>query len=145
MDASHTRRLIKSLLDSRGLMPETREELAEYLADLDRGELHPDDAAYVAGLARRLGYAAGGAPAASGAADDGIDEAFPAEEDEPFSATAAAVQAEVALRALEQARGLVAKLREPQPESGTAAPTAPTLEEIDRLLGEAADALTRPA
>lgn len=146
MDANRTRRLIKTMLDSRSLMPETREELAEYLADLDKGELHADDAAYIEGLARRLGHAAGGAPANSNAPDDTDDtlpDEFAADEDEEFSATAAAVQAEVALRAIEQARTLVARLREPKAEGETAGPDAPTLDEIDKALGDAADALTR--
>ena len=78
MDANRTRRLIKTMLDSRSLMPETREELAEYLADLDKGELHADDAAYIEGLARRLGHAAGGAPANSNAPDD-TDDTLPDE------------------------------------------------------------------
>ena len=146
MDANRTRRLIKTMLDSRSLMPETREELAEYLADLDKGELHADDAAYIEGLARRLGLAAGGAPANSNAldaTDDTLPDEFADDEDEEFSAAAAAVQAEVALRAIEQARTLVARLRGPTPEGGAAGPDAPTLDEIEKALGDAADALTR--
>ena len=146
MDATHTRRLIKKMLDSRALLPETREELSEYLADLDKGELRPDDAAYVEGLARRLGHASGGAPAdsnASDSADDALPGDFPGEDDDEFSVTAAAVQAEVALRAIERARTLVAKLREPKPEGNAADAGAATLDEIEKMLGDAAEALTR--
>ena len=75
MDASSLQRLIKKMLDSRDLMPETREELEEYRAELEKGTLHPDDASYVEGLARRLGYAEGGSGAAGGgAARDDDDE-----------------------------------------------------------------------
>ncbi|MGH6619421.1 MAG: hypothetical protein ACREF6_07745 [Alphaproteobacteria bacterium] len=151
MDATNTRRLIKKMLDSRGLMPETREELADYISDIDKGELRPDDAAYVEGLARRLGLAAGGAPANPHAADavgddldDDLDEDFPGGDDADFGDTAAAAQAEIALRAIEQARALLARLREPKAEeagSGAQADTA-TLDEIEKALGDAAEALT---
>ena len=49
----------------------------------------------------------------------------------------------MALRAIEQARTLVARLREPKPEGEAAGPDAPTLDEIEKALGDAADALTR--
>jgi hypothetical protein len=145
MDANHTRRLITNMLDSRTLLPETREELAEYLAERDKGELDPDDAAYVEGLAQRLGHAPGGATTNSHAPDsaDELPGDFPGEDDEEFSATAAAVQAEVALRAIERARTLVAKLREPKPEGRAADADAATLDEIETALGDAAEALTR--
>jgi len=146
MDASHTRRLIKKLLDSRELMPETREDLADHLSDLEKGALPADDAAYIEALARRLGIAAGAAPAAandSEAQDDEPIEDFALgaeDDDEPagMTDTAAAVQLEIALRAVEQARDVAARLRAPAAEGGTD-PAA--LDELDTALGEAADAL----
>jgi hypothetical protein len=149
MDANHMRRLIKQMLDGRSLMPETREELGEYLSDLDKGALHPDDAAYIEELARRLGHGAVGAAANSNAADspdDDLADGFPAIDDEDhdgFGVTAAAVQAEVALRAIEQARTLLATLQAQRAGGDAANPDAPTLNEIEKALGDAADALTR--
>ncbi len=140
MDVSTTRRLIKKMLDSRDLMPETREELAEYLADMDKGELHSDDVAYIFGLARRLGHSEAGVPAdpyAAEAMGDSLGEDF---DDDGDSDTAAAVQAEIALRAVEQAQAVVARMREAG-ASGAGADAA-TLEELDKALGEAAQALT---
>jgi hypothetical protein len=143
MDASHTRRLIKKLLDSRALMPETREELADHLSELEKGQLHADDAAYVDALARRLGIAAGAAPVAandSEAEDDEPVEDFAVDledEDDPID-TAAAVQMEIALRAIEQARSAAARLRMPAAEGGA---DSAALDELDTALGEAADAL----
>jgi hypothetical protein len=143
MDASHTRRLIKKLLDSRALMPETREELADHLSELEKGQLHADDAAYVDALARRLGIAAGDAPVAandSEAEDDEPVEDFAVDledEDDPID-TAAAVQMEIALRAIEQARSVAARLRTPAAEGGA---DSAALDELDTALGEAADAL----
>ncbi|MEJ2760356.1 MAG: hypothetical protein P8126_02130 [Gammaproteobacteria bacterium] len=142
MDVSTTRSLIKKMLDSRDLMPETREELAEYLADLDKDGLHPDDVSYVYGLARRLGYSEAGVPAdpyAAEAMGDSLGEDF-ADTDEGESDTAAAVQAEIALRAVEQARALVTRMREAGPDGAGA--DAATLDELDHALGEAAAALT---
>lgn len=134
MDATTTRRLIKKMLDSRDLMPETREELAEYLSDLNKGALHADDAVYIHGLARRLGHADGGRPADPYAAEAMGDS--PAEEfSDDGDGTAAAVQAEIALRAVAQAQALAARLRAAGP-----ADTA-TLDALDKALGEAAEAL----
>ncbi len=136
MDATTTRRLIKKMLDSRDLMPETREELAEYLSDLDKGALHADDAVYIHGLARRLGHADGGRPAdpyAAEAVGDGLAEDF--SDDDDGDGTLAAVQAEIALRAVTQAQALAARLR-------TAGPgDAATLDELEKALGDAAEAL----
>jgi hypothetical protein len=143
MDVSIVRPLIKKMLDSRDLMPETREELAEYLAELDKGELHPDDVAYVYGLARRLGYSEGGVPAdpyAAEAMGDSLGEEFPGGDDgDGDSETAAAVRAEIALRSVEQAQALVARLR--QTGAGGAGADAATLDEIEKALGDAAEAL----
>jgi hypothetical protein len=147
MDASHTRRLIKKLLDSRELMPDTREDLADHLSDLEKGALHADDASYVEALARRLGIAAGGTPAAANDSETEDDEpaedfALDAEDDDDpagMTDTAAAVQMEIALRAIEQARDIAARLRAPAAE-GVGADSA-ALDELDTALGEAADAL----
>jgi hypothetical protein len=147
MDSSSTQRLIKKMLASSELMPETREELQEYLDDLEKGSLHPDDASYVEGLARRLGFAEGGAPAAglgAGSGDDDDDDDGGYIGNERASDTAAAVQAEMALRKVEQARSLVARLREPA-AGDTEASNAATLDELDRALGDAAEALRRDA
>jgi hypothetical protein len=147
MDASSTQRLIKRMLDSRELMPETREELEEHLAELEKGALHDDDARYIEGLARRLGFAEGGAPpaAASGySGDDADDDGGSFIGNERASDTAAAVQAEMALRKIEQARTLVARLRQVPAAADTAgSETAGTLDELDAALGDAAKALQR--
>jgi hypothetical protein len=147
MDTSQTQRLIKKMLASSDLMPETREELQEHLDDLEKGSLHADDARYIEGLARRLGFAEGsGAPASSGDADDdGDGDGGVFYGNERASDTAAAVQAEIALRKVEQARDLIAGLR--APAGGEAAPDAAatdaTLAEVDTVLADAAEALKR--
>jgi hypothetical protein len=126
-------------------MPETREELQDHLDELEKGSLHPEDARYIEGLARRLGLAEGGTPPASedGDDDDGGDSVFYG--NERASDTAAVVQAEIALRKIEQARDLIAGLRAPQAEGAApdAAANEATLSEIDGTLAEAAEALTR--
>ena len=145
MDASSTQRLIKKMLESRELMPETREELQEHLDDLEKGSLHPDDARYIEGLARRLGFAEGGAAARQGGSGgDADDDGGSFIGEERASDTAAAVQAEIALRKVEQARALVARLRQ-APADGDApgSETAATLDELEAALGEAAQALQR--
>ena len=71
MSATDTKSLIKTLLAKSDLMPETEEELREYLEEVERGPLDKMDEDYVHGLARRLGVASGGAaPAAGPDADD---------------------------------------------------------------------------
>ena len=153
MDANETKRLIKRMLDKGDLMPETREDLEDHLADLDKGTLHPEDAAYVEGLARRLGFAGGGAPPVARDDDDDEDDddgVFFGDERE--SDTAAAVQAEIALRKVNQARELTNRLREmheaEMPEGTTVerpAGEAATLAELQQALDEAAEALERDA
>jgi len=150
MDASSTQRLIKKMLDSRELMPETREELEEHLAELEKGALHADDARYIEGLARRLGFAEGGAPEAgsSGGAASDDDDGGSFVGNERAADTAAAVQVEMALRKVEQAQALVARLRETPAagspaDGGTAGETTATLTELDTVLNEAAKALRR--
>jgi len=151
MDASSTQRLIKKMLDSRELMPETREELEEHLAELEKGALHADDAHYIEGLARRLGFSEGGAPATgpAGAANDDDDGGGAFIGNERATDTAAAVQVEMALRKVEQAQALVARLRQMPPAAddtasgGAAGETAATLNELETTLGDAAKALRR--
>ena len=147
MDAAYTRRLIKKMLDSRGLMPETREELSEYLTELDQGALHPDDAAYVEGLARRLGHSAGGPAANANDPDEDLagdaPDDFADDEDDDTGGTAAAVQAEIALRSIERARTLLAPLREPKGEGEAPPADRAILDDVDAALGDAAEALTR--
>jgi len=146
MDTNQTQRLIKKMLGKPDLMPETREELQDHLNELEKGSLHPDDALYIEGLARRLGFAeGGGAPAADN--DDGDDDGggngvFYG--NERASDTAAAVQSEMALRKIEQARDLIVQLRTPPAESAApdAAASQAILDEIDGALAEAAEALT---
>src|SRR3546814_2129453 len=70
MTESTTRRLIEAMLNSRKVNPDTRSELEEYLGDIVRGELHPDDARYVAALARRLGFDDAGTAAEAGGVPD---------------------------------------------------------------------------
>lgn len=147
MDTSQTQRLIKKMLASSELMPETREELQENLDELERGSLHPEDARYIEGLAKRLGFAEGGTPPAS-ANDDGDDDGGSDGVyygNERASDTAAAVQAEIALRKVEQARDLVERLRNPPAEDGEldAAKAEAILAEIDTALTDAAEALKR--
>jgi hypothetical protein len=69
MSATDTKSLIKTLLSKSDLMPETAEELREYLEEVERGPLDKLDEDYVHGLARRLGVAPGGAAPAAGPAD----------------------------------------------------------------------------
>lgn len=150
MDANETKRLIKRMLDKGDLMPETREDLEDNLADLEKGSLHPEDAAYIESLARRLGFAAGGTPAAASEDDEEDDDDDVFFGDERESDTAAAVQAEIALRKVNQARDLTTRLREmheaEKPEGTTVerpGGEAATLAELQQALDEAAEALQR--
>ena len=74
MTATDTKNLIKTLLAKSDLMPETKEELREYLEEVERGPLDKMDEDYVRGLARRLGVASGDAAAATGSDDDGDED-----------------------------------------------------------------------
>lgn len=90
MNPTATRRLIRRMLDSRTLLPETAEELKEYLQDLDRGALDPADDAYVHQLAHRLGLARGGKgkaeaePADNQEADEQPEDETAEDEQEAF-------------------------------------------------------------
>ncbi len=75
MSATDTKSLIKTLLAKSDLMPETEEELREYLEEVERGPLDKMDEDYVHGLARRLGVASGGAAPAAGPDADDEDDA----------------------------------------------------------------------
>lgn len=149
MDANHTRRLIQTMLDKGDLMPETVEELQDYLADLDKGELDSADAKYIDGLAQRLGFSKGGpAPANDDidADDDDLDFDAADEDDELAEAESriaeletniAAQQemAEIASAAVGRAQELVASLRDAENADGE------KLDALDAALTEAADAL----
>src|SRR3546814_12400087 len=108
MTESTTRRLIEAMLNSRKVNPDTRSELEEYLGDIVRGELHPDDARYVAALARRLGFDDVGTAAEAGAVPD-ADEM---DEETVEDLTQRALAAEARVRELEDrlaAEGQVAQ------------------------------------
>lgn len=151
MDANHTRRLIKTMLDKGDLMPETVEELQDYLADLEKGELDSADAKYIDGLAQRLGFGTGGPAPANDDADDADDDDLDfdaADDDDDDLAEAedriaeletnmAAQQemAEVASAAVARAQALTADLR------GAENADAEKLDALDAALKEAADAL----
>ena len=69
MNASQTKTLIRKMIDSGKLMPETIEEMEDYLDDLSKGSLDKMDAQYVEELARRLGFLASKGGPTSGAGD----------------------------------------------------------------------------
>lgn len=74
MDQNATRRLIVSMRDSGKLLPETVEEMDDYLEDLKDGPLDKMDTDYLQGLAQRLGFASGGAKPAAANDEDDADE-----------------------------------------------------------------------
>lgn len=119
MDTAQTRRLIKSMLDSGKLTPETRDEFKEYLDELAKGPLDAMDADYVHSLAQRLGFAGGGAKAVTAANDDdadGDDDVWAADDDDwaadDDSDDDAAQEEIAALRSqIEEARAAVDKAR----------------------------------
>lgn len=157
MDANHTRRLIQTMLDKGDLMPETVEELQDYLADLDKGDLDSADAKYIDGLAQRLGFSKGGPAPANDDSDDSDDseddlDFDAADEDDDDLAEAesriaelesnlAAQQemAEIAGAAVERAQTVVAGLRDAENAD------AEKLDALDVALTEAADALPQKA
>ncbi len=154
MDANHTRRLIQKMLQKGDLMPETVEELQDFLADLDKGELDRADAKYIEGLAQRLGLGSGGpAPANDDSDDDDDDDLdFDAAEDDDDLAEAEAriaelesnlaaqqEMAEIASAAVGRAQELSAGLRDGENAD------AEKLDALDAALTEAADALPRKA
>jgi len=89
MTATDTKSLIKTLLAKSDLMPETEEELREYLEEVERGPLDKMDEDYIHGLARRLGVASGGAAPAAGS--DAGDAGDAGDDDEKDDAPVAAV------------------------------------------------------
>lgn len=54
-DAAEDKRLLERLLARKGLSQETREDLAEFQRDLDRGKLAAMDRRYIRALAKRMG------------------------------------------------------------------------------------------
>jgi uncharacterized coiled-coil protein SlyX len=108
MNANTTRSLIKTMLASGELMPETVEELEEYLQEIDKGTLDAMDVDYVQGLAKRLGFAKGRAPAAAAAEAAEADEE--ADEDEADAAAERAAEADAAAERAEEAEVRVAAL-----------------------------------
>ena len=150
MDQNATRRLILSMRDSGKLLPETVEEMNDYLEDLKEGPLDKMDTDYLQGLANRLGFASGGpGPAAANDDDDeddtgewaddfddGDDEALAEANDriETLEAQLAAAQTAVG-----QARDLFDQINE-SAEDGAAADSG-QVEALGTALNEAADAL----
>ncbi len=154
MDANHTRRLIQTMLDKGDLMPETVEELQDYLADLDKGDLDSADAKYIDGLAQRLGFSTGGPAPANDDSDDSEDDLDfdAADEDDDdlaeaesriaeLEANLAAQQemAEIASAAVERAQTVIAGLRDAENAD------AEKLDALNAALTEAANALPRKA
>lgn len=155
MDANHTRRLIQKMLDKSDLMPETAEELQDYLSDLDKGDLDSNDARYIEGLAQRLGLSSGGPVPANDDADaDDDDLDFDAADDDDggdlaeaetriadLESNLAAQQemAEIAGAAVKRAQTVIAGLRDAENAD------AEKLDALDAALTEAADALPRKA
>ena len=153
MDANQTRRLIQTMLDKADLLPETAEELQDFLADLDKGDLDSADAKYVQGLAQRLGFNSG-APAPANDDGDEIDDDLdfdPADDDDDLTeahsriadleSNLAAQQemAEIAGTAVERAQAVVAGLRDAENAD------AEKLDALDAALTEAAESLPRKA
>ena len=54
MSQNDTMEIIQSLLASKELSDDTREDLGDFEKDIERGNLHKDDEAYVQALANRL-------------------------------------------------------------------------------------------
>ena len=97
MTESTTHRLIEAMLNSRKINSDTRSELEEYLGDVMRSELHPDDARYVAALARRLGFDDAGTAADAGVEADAVET----DEETAEDLTQRALAAEARVRELE--------------------------------------------
>ena len=153
MDANQTRRLIQTMLDKADLLPETAEELEDFLADLDKGDLDSADAKYVQGLAQRLGFSSG-APAPANDDGDDIDDDLdfdPADDDDDLAEAQSRIadlesylaaqqeMAEISGTAVERAQAVVAELRDAEN------PDAEKLDALDAALTEAAESLPRKA
>ena len=59
MSQNDTKKLIQSLLASKNLNDDTREDLEDFEKDIENNNLHKDDEAYVKALANRLNISAG--------------------------------------------------------------------------------------
>lgn len=164
MSANDTKRLIKTMLDKGDLLPETEEELRDYLEALKQGPLDKMDESYIRGLARRLG-GGGSAPSAAEDEDDeedeyDDDEADPEDDEdeeieweeedgedgrlEELQAEAASVHAVLAeaVASIDEARKLLATLYDAEAKTirdMDPAAAAKTLAEIDAALAAAAD------
>ena len=84
MDKNATKRLILTMRDSGKLLPETVEEMNDYLEELEEGPLDKMDTDYLEGLASRLGFAKGGGRPASADASADTSDADEDEDDEDF-------------------------------------------------------------
>ena len=59
MSQNNTMEIIQSLLASKELSDDTREDLGDFEKDIKKGNLHKDDEAYVQALANRLNISTG--------------------------------------------------------------------------------------
>ena len=59
MSQNDTMEIIQSLLASKELSDDTREDLGDFERDVEKGNLHKDDEAYVQALANRLNISTG--------------------------------------------------------------------------------------
>ena len=163
MDTAQTRRLIKTMLDSGKLTPETRDEFKDYLDELAKGPLDAMGADYVHSLAQRLGFAGGGAKAGAAANDDdddadgedddwaAADDDWAADDDSDDDAAQEEIaalqsQIEAARAAVDKARYWVTQIeRLPEGDSeGGAASTesADMVKSLKTVLDDAATALS---
>ena len=108
MSDPNTKQLLDRMLSSGKLSAEAAQDLRDFQADLAKDMLDPEDAAYVAALARRRGFLGGVAPAEDAA--DGADE----EDDLPAAPALASDAAEV----LAAVRGAVDALCHPDRLAG---------------------------
>ena len=127
---NNTRQLIRRILDKGGLLPETVDDLQDYLEEIDKkGSLDPMDADYVQGLARRLGIAGKGAQAETAA-----------EEPEAAKADTARGMAAAADAAIARARELVGMLYAPDTGLNQEVSDERAAEILDELLQSLDDA-----
>ena len=59
MSQNDTMNIIQSLLASKELSDDTRDDLSDFAKDIEKGNLHKDDEAYVQALATRLNISTG--------------------------------------------------------------------------------------
>ena len=162
MDQNATRRLITSMRDSGKLLPETVEEMDDYLEELKDGPLDKMDTEYLQGLAQRLGFASGGtAPAAASDEDDAdddeagewADDVDDADDDALAEATdrieALEARLAAAQTAVGRARDLFGEIKgapdADKDESADAPADSGPMDALGTALDEAADALAERA